>query len=114
MTYMTDIQRDLGESVTLTIVTKTNNKWGDASEATSTCSIKGVFQIMTAADKEVQEGILKTGDLMAFFDSAATNLSYIIPPNRIAYKSKNYEIFEVVKESTLGNQSHYEVHGKRI
>jgi hypothetical protein len=114
MSYMTDIQSDLGESATLSVVTKTVNKWGDAAESTASKTVTGVFQIMAAADDEVQEGILETGDLTIFFDSSATNLSYVVPQNRISYKSQDYEIVEVVKESTLDSQSHYEVHCKRI
>ena len=114
MTYMQDIQRDLGESKTLTVVTKTVNMYGDAAESTSTVTIKGVFQIMTADDSEVQEGLLQTGDLTIFLDSSATNLSSVIPKNRVSYKSNDYEIMAVIKESTLNNMSHYEVHCKRI
>ena len=111
---MTDIERDFGESKTLTIVTRTVNMYGDASESTTTAIIKGVFQIMNADDDEVKEGLFQTGDLTIFLDSSATNLSSVVPKNRVSYKHQNYEIMEVVKESTLNSNSHYEVHCKRM
>ena len=100
--------------MTVRDVTKTIDDWGEATESTTDYTVKGHVQILSSEDESVKAGILKVGDLIAFFDRNATNISYVKRGNKIYYDSEWYKINEVIKEPTLNGQGHYEVHARRI
>ncbi len=112
MSYMDQIISDIGEEVTIRVVTKEDpNKWGDAEESVSEKSVRGHFQILSTEDDEVTEGTFKSGDLRAFFDSTA---KYISRGNRIIYKDQKYEIEEVIDEPDIMEGSHIQVLAKVV
>ncbi|HUU77497.1 MAG TPA: hypothetical protein VMX55_04075 [candidate division Zixibacteria bacterium] len=116
---VSDIIGDVGESVQIVDKSSvTYNTRGDISGATYTyVNGTGSVQLMTAEDIEVQEGILKPQDIIAFFDYNDSSVfrSYLKVGNIISgsfyttASSSEYEIKEVIQ-----NPGHYEVHGSKL
>ena len=91
---------NLGESVTIRLVTKTNySKYGDATETTSdVTNIKCFLNFMNQDDQEVKEGIFKAGDIRFWFKGDQT----INRGDRIQYDSKWYEVDNILPISLSG------------
>lgn len=102
----------LGDSVTIRIVTKTAySKWGDATETTSdTTNIKCMINVMSESDQEVKEGILKTGDIRFWFKASQT----INRGDRIQWDSKWYEVDNIIAHRLSGTTYIKEVRVQKV
>ena len=103
---------NVGESITITEVTRTLDEYGDESESTSTSSVNGVVEILPADEDIVKSGILNTGDAIGYFDPDDT--SHIKEGNRVNHNSIDYVITAVDTYSIGGNAIHIEAHLKRL
>ena len=106
-----DIKRivdQIGETLTLTDITRTYNDRGDATESTTDYSIKGYVDEMAGDEEIVTEGILEKGDIIVFIDEDEDNVEYLEVGNRFTRNSINYIIKNVIH-----NKGHYEVHCRR-
>ena len=105
-----NLVNDIGEAITIVKITvSSTNTRGDETTTTTDYATTGVVQVMTAEDLEVQEGILKPEDIIAYFDDSNSYVSYLVIGNNLTWSSKSYEIKEVII-----NQGHYEVHGSKL
>jgi len=108
MTIITSI----GESVTVTSVTRTIDAYGDESESTSTSSINGVIEILPADEELVKSGILNIGDAIGYFDP--DDASVLKEGNRISHNSIDYVITAVDTHGFGGNSMHTEVQLRKV
>lgn len=91
---------EVGESVTIRVVSKTIDDWGDATKTTSdTSGVKAIAKVISESDDIVKEGIFQSGDIFFYFKGNASNISR---GNRIIWNSKTYEIKEVIVNYLIG------------
>lgn len=70
------------------------SKWGDAKVSFTEKTTKAVLNVLAESDKEVLEGISKSGDLVFFFSPKDKDI--VERGNIIEYKNQTYEIYDVV------------------
>lgn len=87
--------KEFGSTIEVSIITKESySKWGDARIIEEKKTTKAVVNVLTEADKEVIEGISKSGDLVFYFSPKDEN--FVKRGNVIIYKGETYEISDVV------------------
>lgn len=106
------IIEDVGESVTVTEVTRTIDEYGDESESTSNSSVNAVIELMSSDEEIVKSGILNVGDAIGYFDP--NDNSVLSPGNRVTHNSITYVITAVDKYGIGGTAMQTEVQMKRI
>lgn len=101
-----------GDTVTVRVVNKDSfSKWGDVTESTSdTSNVKCMINIMSETDKEVKEGIFKSGDIRFWFASSQS----IKRGDRIQYNSNWYEVNNVVSHSVASTTLIKEVRVEKV
>jgi hypothetical protein len=103
------ITSDLGETVTISAVSRTYDDRGDSTETETTYSSIAVVQIMDGSEEETKEGVLEKEDIIAFFDENGSNVAQLKVGGYLTYGSKKYEIRNVIT-----NPGHYEVWAKKV
>jgi len=111
-----DISRlvdDVGESVTIVDVSRTYTDRGGETQSTTNYTSKAVVQEMTAGDEEVMEGIINAGDIIAFFDENADNVSYLKNDNKLTGIASLGSSRVYIIKNVIHNKGHYEVWASR-
>lgn len=103
---------DLGESFTLSGVSRTFNDRGDATEAYTAYAMNGVVQVMTGDEEEVKEGIVDKEDIVIFIDENETNITSIKKDDYITISTLVSGIFLI--DTIIHNSGHYELYAKRV
>lgn len=106
---ITGCVRQIGSTVSVKDVSRTFNDYGDATESTTTYTLKAVVEVMDGSEDEVKEGMLSIQDIMVWVSDTETNASYLANGNYIVYNSSDYRI-----KNVLPYQGHYEVHAEKV
>jgi len=105
---------NVGESVTIVDVSRTLDDRGyESTTSTTNYSSKAIVQEMTAGDEEVEEGILQAGDIIAFFDENADNVSYLKNDNKLTGIASLGSSRVYLIRNVIHNSGHYEVWASR-
>src|SRR4030043_448582 len=117
MGYASDILSQIGESVTVTIKTQTDDDWGKETETqVTTGTTTASFQIMDGSEEAVKEGLMERGDAQVFFKPDDTYYSYFNMNSYNIYLTWNsieYRVYRVIKEPTSIESGHWELHARR-
>jgi len=107
---ITNIVNQIGESITVTHITaRTLDDRGHSTDTTASLTVQAIVEIMDGSEDLVKEGHLRGGDLIMWADENATNASTVVTGDTISYKSKNYNVKNVIV-----NKGHYEFWAERI
>jgi len=106
------IVEDIGESFTMSGVSKTYNDYGDPTETYTDYILSGVVQVIDGSEDELAEGLLQVGDIIVFVDENEPEAGNIKTDNYLTITETVSGIFRVV--NVVKNEGHIEVHGKRI
>jgi len=103
---------DVGESVTITHVTRAIDEYGDATETTSTSSVNAIIEILEADEELLKSGILNIGDAIGYFKP--TDSASIKEGNRVAHNSIDYVITAVEMYGIGGTNLHMQARLKKV
>ncbi len=104
---------DVGTDITIREITRTIDKYGDATESTSDTTVKGLIVLVGSDDNVVKSGILNVGDAVGFFKPS--DKAYIKAGNRVQYQNVWYEIVgEPLVYNIGGTDIHVEANLKRF
>jgi hypothetical protein len=103
----------IGETVSIVSVSRTYSDRGAETQTNTSYSSKAVVQEMTADDYEVQEGIMQSGDITAFFDEDASNVAYLLNDNKMTSMASLGSTRTYLIKNVIHNDGHYEVWASR-
>ena len=104
------IVSQVGETFTLRVPTTSINDEGDITETGyDDYTIQGVIQEYDGSDKEVEEGVLRVGDITVWVDEDESNVDKLVNDNYVIRGSLKYRIKNVIH-----NDGHYEVYAYKV
>src|SRR3990167_5629369 len=101
--------KGIGESFTISGVTKTFNDQGDPTETYTAYYLSGIVQVMAGDEDEVREGLLEKEDIIVFVDEDETGATNLKCDNHLTVSVMTSGIFSIIH-----NSGHYEVQAKKI
>jgi hypothetical protein len=101
----------VGESISISGVSRTLNTWGDATETYTAYYLSGVVQVNSGDEESVPEGIIGKEDIIIFVDTDETNANQLKLENYVTISETTSGVFRIV--NVINNPGHYEVWAKK-
>lgn len=112
---MTPIMLDVGQSFTVSGVTKTiGEAWSDTTESYTDYVLSGVVEVVDGSSELVTEGLLRRNDIVIYAPDDQTNVSQLALDNYVTFSSGivSGSVYRIV--DSIHNRGHYEVAAKRV